>query len=240
MNKILELLKTNKYAQMSLALIVGLTAGALLGRGGSEEKIKETYKQQYELKVSELEKEHSEKELSLKNSLVQEEEKFKSFQSETSSKIEKLTSENTQLKSSTKRSKFKLVKPDGTIVEKEYDESNSESSKQVITQVREEFNTKVKTIESTWKKIHEEKVAELKSSFDKEIEKVRSETKTVEVIKEKEITKKSLRPEIGINTKKDIYFHSSYPLFNPVVVGAGFSGREDHFGEFHIGVGLDF
>jgi len=240
MSKILDFIKTNKYAQLSLELLVGLTLGSLLGRGSSETKIKETLKQQYELKISEIEKEHSLKEEALKKSLDEEERSHKQYELETSLKLQTLSYENTQLKSSTKRSKFKLVKPDGTILEKEYDESNTESSKKVISQVRVEFSEKVKSIEDRWKKVHEEKVKELKAQFDKELEKAKRESKSTEIIKEKEVRKRSFRPEVGINTQKNAYVHATYPLFDPVVVGAGFSGRTDSFGEFHIGIGLDF
>ena len=240
MNKLLELLKTNKNAQIGLALVLGLGVGALFGRNGAQTQTRETMKQEYELKISEIQKEHSERESSLSQSLLQEQASNKEFRSETSHKLEILATENTKLKQSSKRSTYKLVKPDGTILEKTYDQSDSESSQEVVTEIKQEFDQKVASIESTWKKVHEERVAQLKVQFDKDLEKARSEVKTVEVVKEKIVTKKSLRPEIGLNTDKNVYLHASYPLLGPVTVGAGFSGRQDRFGEFHVGVGLDF
>jgi monoamine oxidase len=206
-------------------------------------KLKETY----ELKISEMQKTHNEESAKLNEKLTAEESVRKSLETETSKKIEILTTENRSLKQSSKKQKFKLVKPDGTIIEKEMEQSNSEEVSSVVSSIKEEFNQKVKSIEERWKKVHEERVVELKKKFDQDIEKVKSEQKVVEKIVEKEkiveVNKKKLRPEVGASYDgtKDVkgYFHLSYPVAGPVFIGGGVSGSKTGFGDVRLGLGLE-
>jgi hypothetical protein len=204
-------------------------------------------KEAYELKISEMQKTHNEESAKLSEKLVAEESARKSLETETSKKIEILTTENKSLKQSSKKQKFKLVKPDGTIIEKEMEQSNSEEVSSVVSSIKEEFDQKVKSIEERWKKVHEERVVELKKKFDQDIEKAKSEQKVVEKTVEKEkiveVNKKKLRPEVGASYDgtKDVkgYFHLSYPVAGPVFIGGGVSGSKTGFGDIRLGLGLE-
>jgi hypothetical protein len=207
-------------------------------------KVKETY----DLKISEIQRTHAEEVQTLSEKITSEELARKTLEIETSKKVETLTQENRSLKQSSKKQKFKLIKPDGTIIEKEMEQSNSEEVSSVVTSVREEFNQKIKSIEEKWKKVHEERVAELKKQFNQDVEKARSEQKTLDLASEKEriteINKKKLRPEVGVayNGDKDLlgYLHLSYPVVGPVFIGGGVSAAKTKFGEAQLGVGLEF
>ena len=204
-------------------------------------------KEVYELKISEIQKTHAEESAKLSEKLTAEESTRKSLEVEVSKKLELLTQENRSLKQSSKKQKFRFVKPDGTIVEKEMEQSNSEEVSSVVTSIKKEFNQKIKFIEEKWKKVHQERIAELKKKFDQDIEKARSEQKIVEKIVEKdkivEINKKKFRPEVGVAyDNKDLmgYFHLSYPVVGPVFIGGGVSGNKTKFGEAQFGLGLEF
>ena len=205
------------------------------------------FKESYELKISEMQKTHTEESVKLNEKLTAEESARKSLEVETSKRVDTLTQENKSLKQSSKKQKFKLIKPDGTIIEKEMEQSNSEEVSSVVVSIKEEFNQKVKAIEEKWKKVHEQRIAELKSKFDQDIEKARSEHKTVEKTVEKETTvetnKKKLRPEIGVgyDTKKDVlgYLHATYPIVGPVFIGGGVSANKTQLGELQLGFGLE-
>lgn len=207
-------------------------------------KVKETY----ELKIHELEKTRAEEAQKFSEKLTTEESTRKTLEMETSKKLEILTQENRSLKQSSKKQKFKLIKPDGTIIEKELEQSNSEEVTSVVTQVRDEFNQKVKSLEDKWKKVHEERVAELKKKFEQDVEKIRDEykasEKTVEKEKITEVNKKKLRAEAGVayDGDKDLlgYFHLSYPVVGPVFIGGGVSGAKTKLGEAQLGLGLEF
>jgi hypothetical protein len=205
-------------------------------------KIKETY----ELKISEIQKTHLEETKVLGEKIASEEASRKSLEISTSKKLEALTQENRSLKISNKKQKFKLIKPDGTILEQEMEQSNSEEVTSIISSIKEEFNQKISSIEEKWKKVHEYRISALKKKFDQDLEKTKSEQKVVEKIVEKEkiveVNKKKFRPEVGVAyDREDImgYLHLSYPVVGPVFIGGGVSGNNSKFGEVQLGLGLE-
>jgi len=180
---LLDLLKTNKYAQFAATLLGGILLGVLFGHVSSVSTI-DKQKHDYEQKISDIEQHHSKEVSDLKSSLTASQRALKSLKSETSIKIASLTKENEQLKIKTSRSTYKMVKPDGTIIEKEYDTSDTESNKQVVTEIKQEFDQKVQSIENKWKKVHEESVQSLKKEYDDKVEKIKQESKKDETDKE--------------------------------------------------------
>lgn len=244
----LKILWQYDWFKVGSSLLIGAAIGAIFYPSKiiterETSKVKETY----ELKIAEINKTHAEESKRLNERLSSEESARRTLEIETSRKVELLTQENRSLKQSNKKQKFKLIKPDGTIVEKEIEQSNSEEVTSVVSSIKEEFNQKVKSIEEKWKKVHEERIVELKKKFDQDIEKTRSEQKVVEKIVEKEkiveSNKKKFRPEAGVaydNQDYLGYFHLSYPVVGPVIVGGGVSGNKTKFGEAQLGLGLEF
>lgn len=235
------------WFKISSSAILGMVIGVVFYPSKTITE-RETLKlrESYELKISEIQKTHTEETKGLSEKLIAEESARKSLEVETSKKLELLTQENRSLKQSSKKQKFKLVKPDGTIIEKEMEQSDSEEVSSVVSSIKQEFSQKIKSIEERWKKVHEERVAELKKKFDQDIEKTKSEQKIVEKIVEKEkiveVNKKKLRPEVGIAHDGDEfmgYFHLSYPVAGPVFIGGGASGNKTEFGEVQLGIGLE-
>lgn len=247
MNKLTQLWQYDWFKK-TLAVATGLVVGVVFDPWKTITEIETSkLKESYELKIQEIQKTHTEETQQLSQKLSTQESESRTREFELSKRVETLTQENKSLKQSSKKQKFKLVKPDGTIIEKEMEESNSEEVTSVVTQVREEFNQKVKTIEDRWKKVHEERVVELKKKFDQELEKARSEQKVVEKTVEKEkiveVNKKKLRPEVGAAYDKEEllgYFHLSYPVAGPIFIGGGVSGNKTNFGDVRMGVGLEF
>jgi len=230
-----------------------LLAGAAIGvvfmpSKASTEKEKTQIKESYELQIAELNKTHREEQYKLANEKSATEQRYAEQQSQLSKKIEVLAQENRSLKTSVKKKKFKMVKPDGTIIEREVEESNSEELASLSSSIKEEFEQKVKQIESNWKSVHEKRVVELKKQFDQDLSKAKSEQKIVEKIVEKEkvvvVNKKSLRTEIGgsYNKDKDVngYFHGSYPVAGPIFIGGGASGSNKGWGDIRLGAGISF
>jgi len=235
------------WFKVSSSLLLGAAVGVIFypTKAVTEKEVSKV-KDAYELKISEIQKTHTEESAKLSEKLVAEESARKSLEIETAKKVESLAQENRSLKQSSKKQKFKLIKPDGTIIEKEVEQSASEAASSVIVSIKEEFNQKVKSIEEKWKKVHEARVVELKKQFDQDIEKTKNEQKVVEKIVEKEkiveVNKKKLRPEVGVAHDGDDlmgYMHVSYPIVGPVFLGGGISGNKSKFGEAQIGIGLE-
>jgi hypothetical protein len=244
MEKLKELAK-QKWVQLVGALALGITVGAVFyPQSRTEERIREEMRSEYTLREEETSKVHGKVVSELQEKLTSVESSRREYTEETTKKMEKLTTENSSLKQSVKRKKLRIVRPDGTIVEQEVEESNTEQTHSIVTQVKEEFNRKIAEIEDKWKKIHEERVTKLTAEYQEELERIRREQKTVEIIVEKEkiveVNKKSLRPEIGVTTNRDVYLHGTYGVWGPVFLGGGVSGTTKSFGEGRLGVGLEF
>jgi hypothetical protein len=235
------------WFKITSALLLGAAIGVVFYPSKTiTERETSKLRETYDLKISDIQKTHAEETKTLQNRVESEESARKTLEIETTKKVESLTQENKSLKQSSKKQKFKLVKPDGTIIEKEMEQSNSEEVSSVVTSIKEEFTNKVKSIEEKWKKVHEERIVELKKKFDQDVEKVKSEQKVVEKIVEKEkiveVNKKKLRPEIGaVYNGDDLlgYLHLSYPIVGPVFIGGGASANKTKFGEVQLGLGLE-
>jgi hypothetical protein len=225
----------NRYVQMAACVAAGITLGTVFY---PQSRVEERYKSAYEKKEIELREQHTLEKLQLNEKHLQEEKTYIQRIETSTQKINSLTTENTNLKQSIKKKKFKIIKPDGTIIEKEFEESNSEATASTVTQVKAEFDRQVSVLEEKWKKVHEERVVALKKEFDEKLLKAKSEVKIVEREKIVEVNKKSFRPEIGVTTEKNAYLHGTYEVWGPVFLGAGITGNKEEMKEGRIGIGV--
>jgi len=227
-----DLLK-NKYVQWVLILATGIAIGAIFY---PTKTIREEEQQKYERQLSLVQEQHE-------KTLSKEKEKFKSELNlvktkleETSRSIEVLKEENYQLKQKVEEGTLKIVKPDGTIVEKTYKKTETEEISKVTTQIRDEFNRKVKSIESKWVKIHKERVSKIKKEFDLEIEKKEKEIFELKKKKVVEVNKRNFGISAGFLSNKNYYTGIDYTIFGPVFIDLHTqSNFED---EFSIGAGI--
>jgi len=205
--------------------------------------IEREFKEEYQSKLTEVRETHAKEIEKVTEEKSKQEKSHKEYEKTTSTKIDSLTTVNTQLRKKVKKRKFKLIKPDGTIVEKEWEESDTQQSTKIITKIRKEFDTKVKSIETRWKKVHTKHVKSLKKEYEEKLKKIKEEKKTTEEKETIKINEKNLRPEIGITSNKDIYIHTSYQLWGPIIVGAGGSYdpfEDNELGDVRVGLGLEF
>lgn len=249
MTQAMKLLK-NRYIQLVIAFVVGgFIAYSFYPTKSIEERIYEETKERFESTLEETRSVHEKQQKKLEDRLTQEEQSSKEYREEVSRRVQSLTTENRELRQSQKKKRFKIVKPDGTIIEREYEESQSSEVSSVVTEVREEFDRKVSSIESKWKKIHRTRVEQLKKEFEEELSKKETKVIVKEKIVEKEkivkVNEKKWRPEIGVTTDKNLYIHTTYPLWGPIFIGGGVSaGGTDmsdlNFGDGRVGVGIQF
>lgn len=235
----------NRYVQIVVAFILGGFLGyTFYPTKTVEERSYEKAKEEFRSTIEENKQTFLEEKTKLLQQVQEEQKTSKQYKEEVNKKLTSLTTENRRLKQKVRKKKFKLVKPDGTIVEKEFEETDTDETSSVVTSIKEEFTRKVSAIETRWKKIHTKRVKELKAKFREELKKKKTET----VIKEKVVTKekivkvndKKLRPELGFNSDKKIYTHLSYPLWGPFILGGGFDFDKDSFGPARLGVGIEF
>lgn len=232
-----------KWFQMLGCLALGLVIGIFFNPSKqTEEKIRQEITQQYELKEKQLVEIYTKQVETAKTTIDKQQEEHVAYQKTMSAKLDSLYVENTQLKQSSKKTKFKLVKPDGTIVEKEYEESNSESIASATQQIQQSYQEQLQVIEDKWMKIHEERVNSLVIDYNSRLQASKEEKQKIqqELTYEKAtiINPKQFRPEIGYTSNNQLYIHTSYVVWGPVFLGGGFSGTDKKFGESRIGVGF--
>ena len=234
----------NRNVQVALALLVGITLGAIFYPTKTvEERVKKELSTLHEKEIKTLEEVNSATLQRKQEQFSFMENKFKQSEEESDAKLYKLTVENRQLKQQSSKSKFKLIKPDGTIIEKEYEESKSEEITSIVTEVRNEFNKKVSSIENNWKEIHQKRVDELKQEYE---QKLLTQSKEVKIVKEKveverivKINDKKLNTELGYSSDDKFYTHLGYTLWGPVMIGAGVATTKDlKEPEGRIGLGI--
>jgi uncharacterized membrane-anchored protein YhcB (DUF1043 family) len=230
-----ELLQ-KEWIRYVLVLLVGITVGAVFYPTKTiEEKLTYKYEQEiskqketYEKSISDITEKYAE---SLKEN--------KELHIESEKKISKLTSEVRDLKSKQKTAYYKLIKPDGTIEIKKFSESEVTESTKVVTQIQEEFKTKIDQIETKWSEIHKERVSKLQKEFaSKETE----YQKTIEELqKSKKVTvnEKHSSIEAGMMTDKSYYGHVTTDLWGPVFIGVH-GEKSENDTRVGAGVGIRF
>lgn len=237
-------LLSNRWVQLILALLIGVIVGALFYPTKTiEERVKRETALEYESRINSLKESYESKQKVIQDNLKKEQESFRSYKSETSSKIAKLTEENRRLTESSKRQRFKLVKPDGTIIEKEYEENNREEVTSIVTEIRQEFKEKIEETEQKWKKAYKERLVSIKEKLDKREALLKEEhRKEIEKLEKERIVKvneKKFRVAAGYTTDKDVRVQGGYTLWGPFSIESGIDYREGEVEGF-LGVGFGF
>ena len=131
---------------------------------------------------------------------------------------------------------LKIVKPDGTIVEKTYKKTETEQISQITTAVRDEFNRKVKSIENKWKKVHAERLTKVKNEFDLKIKEKEKEIYELKKSRVVEINKRNFGISTGFLSNKNYYTGVSYDIYGPFFLDL--HTESDFKGDFAIGGGI--
>lgn len=233
-----DLLK-NESVRLAAALVVGVTVGVIFY---PSKKIEERTSQKYEQQISSLKESHSKETQNLKETIDNEQQQSKLYKAETERKITSLTSQVSDLKSKQKIATYKLVKPDGTIEERTFTETDIDSSTRTITRIQDEFKQKVESIEQKWSKVHEERVAAIKKNFDSKEQAYQKTISSLETSKITTINEKRFGLEAGITNEKNYYGHATMDVWGPTFIGVhgqvGANGNNAN--NMGIGLGLRF
>lgn len=234
----LKYLLEKQWVRYVLTLVAGVAIGAVFyPTKRVEEKIKKKYEEEIQ-RVYERNASSEEKWQELYSSVSEE---YRSYKKESSSKLESLTTTIRDLKSKQKTAYYKLVKPDGTIEERQFSESEVNESTQVVTQIRQEFQEKVQSIEQKWSDIHRQRLTEVKKQFE---EKEQTYVKRIEELERSKVTtvnEKRFGAEVGMDTDRDYYIHGTGNIFGPVFMGVhGETSKEFNSQSIGLGLGIQF
>ena len=230
------LLNNNPWLKSVLLLVAGIAIGAMLY---PTKHIEEKYKSHYEELMATSAETSRVMILSYQEKLDKVTQEKNTLEIETSKKISSLTVQVKDLKSKTKESYYKIVRPDGTIEIKKFKESEVDESSKVIVSVKEEFDTKIKQINERYEKIHKERIEAIRDEF---LSKESSYKRTIADLEKSKITdvnKKSAGFELGYLSDKSYYSHGTYDLFGPVYLGMHSSYNPTSL-EFLYGGGIGF
>lgn len=230
-------LLSKEWVRLVGVLLIGVTIGAIFyPTRRIEEKL--TIKHQEEIAL--LKEQH------LKESTESDEKWVKILEvsitkrEESEHKISKLTDEVKTLKSKSKNSTYKLVKPDGTIEERTFSESEVDESSRVVTQIQEEFKTKVEQIETRYASIHTERLIIIKKDFDSKESEYKKTIDELQKSKTLTVNEKRFGIEAGILTDKNYYGHASMDLWGPVFAGIHGEIGSNNTNKLGAGLGLRF
>lgn len=228
----------NKYVQITLALIIGGAIGAIFYPSKTITK-EETYK--YEQQIERLETEKKNLTSFYEKQITKEEKEHKEYKEEVTKKTESLREENFQLKQKVSEKRFKIVRPDGTIEEKWFKDSETDVVSSTVTKIKSEFTRKVIQIESKWKKIHEQRIKKIKESYDKRI--ASSESKRITATKKTkiEVNKRSFGLSLGYTSEQKYFSSIMYDVYGPFFLDLHLGATRDLTDkEAGIGIGMRF
>lgn len=230
-------LLNNRIIQLLLALVVGTAIGALFY---PSKNIEERVKKEYEQKIEKIVEESKTTEEQLEEKIDSLKQEKTQLTIETSQKITKLTYQVRELESKKKETFYKLIKPDGTIEEKRFSESEVSESSQVVTQVREEFDRKVTEISERWQRVHTSRVLKLKEEFDKKEEEYKRTISKMESEKKVQINPKKYGVEVGYTSEDRYYGHVNVDVFGPIFIGVHTNTNLSTEHSVGAGIGIRF
>ena len=213
--KVKEVLK-NGYVQLALTFVAGLVIGALFYPSRTivkEVKIEDT------TRIEKLQHEKDSMELNHKEQINAMQEAMRNTQHEYTQQIDKLTSQIRTLKSKSKTSYYKIVKPDGTVEIRKETSNDTEESEQLAQTYKQQYEEKLKEVETKWQTISEQKVEQVKQVYEEKIKSLEIEHHDEDRYSKEEINKRSTGFEVGYLSSKNYCLHVDRDVFGPVYFG---------------------
>jgi len=141
----------NKYIQWILILLIGIGIGAIFY---PTKTIREEEQQKYERELQKVTEQHQTEIKQITEKHNTELAVVKTQLEEINRTVNILREENYHLMQKVEEGTLRIVKPDGTIVEKTYKKTETEQITKITTEIQDEFNRKVKSIEEFKQKIN--------------------------------------------------------------------------------------
>ncbi len=224
----------NQLVRYVVILLIGCGLGSIFY---PSKTITTEETEKYKQTITKLESEKYKSDIKYVADLSRLESENKQYKEVTTNKIHSLKEENYKLKSRVTEKRFKIVRPDGTIEERWFKESETDIISSTVTSIKSEFTRKVQSIENKWKKIHEKRIKELKTTLDKKLISQRTTTKLTQKKTKTEINKRSFGISLGLTDEKDYFSSISYDFYGPIFLDLHLESDSD-FKDKEIGVGI--
>ena len=235
---ILTDLLSKEWIRLVGVLLIGVTIGVVFY---PSKRIEEKMTQKHQEEIAIIKEQHSKESQDLVEKYDVASKESKQVKEESEHKLAKMTSEIKTLQSKIKTTTYKLVKPDGTIEERTFSESETKESSQMVTEIKEEFKTKIESIETKYAQIHSERVLAIKKQFDVKESEYKKTIDELQKSKVTSINEKRFGLEAGITNEKNYYGHATMDVWGPTFVGVhGQVGPQNNSNNLGIGLGLRF
>lgn len=236
-DQIIRVVNSNN-GRIVIALIVGIAIGAIFY---PSKTIETTERQRYEERIQkevdysrQLQQDHQEKVLAIQGESLQQQEQL-------NAKIQKQKTEISSLKSRVSERTFKLVKPDGTIEERSFRESELSKDTTIVTTIRAEYDRKIKQTEERYKKVYAERLQSLVENVKKKTKEQEEKIAELERTKKVEINKSNTRLGVGVTTDQGYYGLVERDIFGPVFIHGIFQVNPDINDQSGgLGIGIKF
>jgi hypothetical protein len=228
---------TNKYFINVACVLVGIGIGILFYPNSTlikthDEQITSVFKEEITKKSQYVQK--------LEELLILEKREVNIAHDFYKNELEILKKENKQLKASSKKTTYKLIKPDGTIVETTSEESNLEQISSIVEQNKQSHERELQQQKETIEKSYSEKLSKTEHQSKETIDKYAKENKEISNKLEQEKNKKQFGIEAGILLTKDWYTHITYDLYGPFFIGGQIQFNMIDPSTVGVGIGIKF
>lgn len=222
----------NKFVQWIICLSIGIAVGIIFNPSKKEyeNKILEVT-QNYEKQIETIQNETATKVEQLIQQASNTESSYKVQIAELDKKIIKISQENTQLKQTSKVVTYKIVKPDGTIIETSSTTTTNEVISQISKQMDEQLNKKIAETETKYKEQYESKLQTTTEQYQQQLKTLQAEydLKIQKLVDQKTVitNEKKLGLALGIQSDSKAFLNASYDFWGPFFVDS------------HIGIDLN-
>jgi len=227
-----DLLK-NKYVQIIGTLLIGISIGVIFY---PTKQIEERITQEYKKQIENTAEAHAQTVKQLSEAVDVISKQSQQYKEDLNITIDLYENAIRDLRSKITEKTYKLISPDGTILEKTFKESETEEHNYYVKTVREEFNHKIKLIEEKWMQVHKQRVESLAHEYKTTISHLYQEITRLEKQTSTNTNIKKYQVEAGYTTNKNMYVHTAYTLWGPIFIGL--HGESNMSGG--LGLGISF
>jgi hypothetical protein len=214
--RVIDFVKASRTAQFALVFIAGgIVASVLYPTKRIEEKLKQTFEQQ----ITVIKEQHSKELTQERETSAKITKTYRTYRKTSEAKISSLTTQVSSLKLHQKKTFYKIVRPDGTIIERESTTTDSEEEQQLSQQVQQEYKQKFEEQVAKLEQVQIEKVTSMQKQWDSKEQDYQKQISTLEQSKVIDINPKNFTLDVGMLTNLDYYGHVTYSIWGPFLFG---------------------
>ena len=163
---------------------------------------------------------------------------YSAYQSTSESKVASLNEQVSSLQSNKSTTHYKLIKPDGTVEEKDTTDDTSDSTSETVASVQQEYVQKIATLTQQMQTTSDQKVQALQATYDSQIKTYQQTISSLQETKTETINAKHYGIEAGALTGGSYFVHADADVVGPIFLGV--QGQIGNSNALGAGLGLRF